>query len=64
MPYEVIFQNDAAKEMQTTKTLMHNGCKVEVVKLEDGQSQICRIISTSLKDYLDPKLQPGTIIEA
>lgn len=36
--------------------------KVEVMTLSNNQFVITRLISTSPKSYLNPKLQPGSII--
>lgn len=59
IPYDVVFQEDEGTLGYTVSSMMYNGCMVEVLSHKNGPSHIRRIYSTSPKDYLDPKLQPG-----
>lgn len=58
IPYEVVFK-DQEDASYFTRTLLYNGCQVEVTSSTNGTSVITRIHSTDLKHYLDPRLQPG-----
>lgn len=63
IPLEVIFNESdkctAAKYME----MEYLGEKVQVASLQNNEYRIERILSTSPKAYLNPKLQPGTIIQ-
>lgn len=63
IPLEFVMQEDSTSaNTYITKIINYNNCQVEVMQFSNGITKIRRIISTSLKDYLDPKLEPGTII--
>jgi hypothetical protein len=49
-------QNDKSEEIIELKW---QGVPLEVIKKDEKTVVINRIISTDLKDYLDPNLQPG-----
>ncbi|HHY81058.1 MAG TPA: hypothetical protein GX505_00025 [Clostridiales bacterium] len=46
-----------------TKEINYKGVQVEVRRIDENKYVIDRILSTELKNYLDPELQPGCIIE-
>lgn len=41
-----------------------NGVMVQVSKANNAGFRIERILSTNPKDYLNPKLQPGSMVES
>lgn len=62
IPAEIVFGNfDAAEDKY--REIEYLGEKVVVLPLENNRYVINRIISTSLRAYLNPKLQPGMIID-
>ncbi len=61
MPLEFIFGDPGYKAGETTE-IDYMGVKVEVSKGIDNAMVINRVISSSPKDYLNPKLQPGKTI--
>ena len=64
IPLEIIFQEESKEQANfITDIIMYNGCQVEVMASNNSLPQIRRLHSTSLKDYLNPKLQPGTILD-
>jgi hypothetical protein len=58
---EFIF-GDPGYKAGETKEIDYMGVKVEVTKGTDNEMVINRVISSSPKDYLNPGLQPGTIV--
>ncbi|HHU78599.1 MAG: YlzJ-like family protein [Caldicoprobacterales bacterium] len=59
-PEQVWAEHSQAIEIQETE---YKGVRLEVLKRDEETVVINRIISTDLHDYLNPNLQPGTIIE-
>jgi len=58
---EVLKDYDKIKEL---KEINYQGKRLQVEMLESGQCRIVRILSSSPQDYLDPKLQPGLILQS
>lgn len=63
MPMEIIFQNQEDNRGNTSVTMDYKGVKVEAVMTSNNQYIINRILSTSPKVFLNPELQPGTVIK-
>ena len=51
------------EEIQTTTEIKYHGIRMEVIPMDEKTVQINRILSTNLKDYLNPVLQPGSKLE-
>ncbi len=64
VPEELIFKNLEGNTQNADKEIDYLGEKIIVTPLPNNEFQINRIISTSLKAYLDPRLQPGNIIKS
>lgn len=63
VPAEIIFgRNDNGQERQARFETEYLGVKVQIELLPDNRYVINRIISSSPQAFLNPKLQPGTII--
>ncbi|MDP4092001.1 MAG: YlzJ-like family protein [Bacillota bacterium] len=62
MPMDVIF-GDAGYRPQETMEMDYLGVKVQVSRDQNDGYVISRIISTSPKAYLNPKLQPGSRVQ-
>jgi hypothetical protein len=63
IPNEIIFaENEYMKEIKYFEGSF-DGEKVQVMALSNNRYVVNRILSTSPKAYLNPKLQPGSIIE-
>lgn len=63
IPDEIIYGNQDEPFMEKKQTeITYLGEKVEVFSFDDKSYVITRIISTSPKAYLNPKLQPGSVI--
>lgn len=62
IPAEIVFGNTENASKYNFFEIDYMGEKVQVSPVTGNQLVINRIISTSPKAYLDPKLQPGTII--
>ena len=62
IPVEIVFeslnQQDEIKYFETE----YLGEKLQVAQMENNRYMITRLISTSPKSYLNPGLQPGSII--
>ena len=65
IPPEIIFDEpDSQKEeeQQSDVEIKRGGLSLMVQPLPGGQAKVTRIISTNAQDYLNPQLQPGTIM--
>ncbi|NLP13797.1 MAG: hypothetical protein GX383_04835 [Clostridium sp.] len=62
VPPEVVFKDFFEWADQNNLELNYLGEKVVVVPLSNNRYRIERVISTSPKAYLNPKLMPGSII--
>jgi hypothetical protein len=63
IPAEVIFGNCDKDYENKFVEVDYMGVKVQASMMENSKYVINRVISTSPKAYLNPKLQPGSIIE-
>lgn len=61
IPFDVVFQDD--NNDYYSRIIQYDGYQIEVMSTVNGPTHIKRLFSTSPKDYLNPKLQPGSIIE-
>jgi hypothetical protein len=61
VPLEQIFQTEPIENsiVNSLVEMDHLGSKVLAVKNPQNKFVIQRVISTNLKDYLNPQLQPG-----
>ncbi len=64
VPREIVFQNSGEENVGKYIEMDYMGEKVQVTPVGNNRYLINRIISTSPKAYLNPKLQPGQYIEA
>lgn len=62
IPEEIVFEENNLQNKEINKIIKYNGLEIEVISLENGQGKIQRIFSTYPKDFLNSKLQPGSII--
>lgn len=62
VPMEMVFNEN--KNEYNYAEVDYLGQKVIVSHLSGSRYVINRVISTQLKAYLDPRLQPGTVINA
>ena len=63
VPFEVVFKDYYERDNQSKIKMDYLGEKVVVVPLSNNRYRIERLISTSPKAYLNPKLMPGSIIQ-
>ena len=63
VPFEVVFKDYYERDHQSKIEMDYLGEKVVVVPLSNNRYRIERLISTSPKAYLYPKLMPGSIIQ-
>ncbi|MCX8130637.1 MAG: YlzJ-like family protein [Clostridia bacterium] len=64
IPIDVVMGNGYNNSIENSYVEMdYLGEKIQVSPLENNRYMINRLISTSPKAYLNPKLQPGTVIE-
>ena len=63
VPLEVIFMNEDKDNRNTYIEIDYMGVKIQAIPLSGNQYMINRIISTSPRAYLDPKLKPGSIVK-
>ena len=64
VPAEIVFGSNYDKDQYNFIEIEYEGEKVEVTPLSNNVYKINRVISTSPKAYLNPKLMPGNIIES
>lgn len=62
VPVEVVFSACGGQEEMRPVEMEYLGEKVQVMPAGNNNFIICRIISTSPKAFLNPQLQPGTVI--
>lgn len=62
IPNEVIFGGIPGAEDSNYMEIKYLGELVQVMPVSNSQYAIQRVISTSPRAYLNPKLQPGKII--
>jgi hypothetical protein len=63
IPAEIIFNNNANEKIGNFKDVDYMGTKVQVMEKSQDEYVITRILSTSPGDFLNPNIQPGTIIK-
>lgn len=63
IPVEVVFDSKQNCEEYNFMEIEYEGEKVVVSPLSNSQYRVDRLISTSPKAYLNPKLMPGQIID-
>ncbi len=63
IPIESVFSKMDTNISNDIIEIEYEGEKVEVFLLSNNTYIVNRVISTSLKAYLNPKLMPGRIIE-
>lgn len=63
IPNEIIFNNSKSNDDFNFIEIDYLGEKVQVSALTNNRYVISRVISTSPRSFLNPKLQPGCIIE-
>lgn len=62
MPEHVIFPDSYQVSGHQLRQINHRGVDMLVQVHESGHPQIARLLSTEPSHYLDPLLQPGTVI--
>lgn len=62
VPIDLIFNNSENGDTGKTLEIEYLGETVQVSPLTNNQYVISRLISTSPKAYLNPKLQPGSVV--
>lgn len=60
VPREVILKED--EEKFNFQDIEYNGIQMQVEPLEWNKFRVVRLYSTDLTNYLNPNLQPGSII--
>jgi len=63
IPPEVVFSNNQDSYYNSFREIDYMGQKVQVAVLSNNEFVITRLISTFPSAYLNPKLQPGTVIK-
>ncbi|MBM7581466.1 hypothetical protein JOD02_000289 [Caldicoprobacter guelmensis] len=61
VPLQFVFGNFTG-QISDARIIEWNNVKLEVLPAGEQKYQINRILSTNPFDYLNPKLQPGTLI--
>lgn len=61
IPLDQIFP-DNVNNTEYQELDIGDGRKVLVERVNENQSKIVRLISTNCNDFLDPRYQPGTLI--
>lgn len=63
IPAEVVFHGSSHLDRNEFIETVYRGEKVLVLKREDKQYEIARLISTNPATFLNPVYKPGTIID-
>jgi len=64
IPAEVVFGNSYNNQEFNFIEIEYEGEKIEVTPMPGNSYKINRVISTSPKSFLNPRLMPGNIIES
>lgn len=59
IPIEEIFDDEESPSLMAAHVM---GCSVLIEPLGDGRGRIERILSTNPDDYLNSRIQPGSIV--
>lgn len=62
VPNDIIF-SEASNKNNAYKHIEYKGQILEVTSMEGEGYKVRRVISTCLKSYLDPELQPGSVLK-
>jgi hypothetical protein len=62
IPLEIVMGNNDTQNNNFIE-MQYMGEMVQATPIENNRYVIARLISTSPKAYLNPKLQPGTVID-
>lgn len=63
IPVDLVFSESWDRQNQPFLEMNYMGEKVQVTPLENNRYVIQRLISSSPKAYLNPRLQPGSVID-
>ena len=63
IPAEIVFDEWDGKEMEKYFEITYENCQVIVEPLEDNQARIVQLISSDPVDFLNGRVQPGTMIK-
>jgi hypothetical protein len=63
MPLEMVMDGSESYQPVYTELPWKNGATLLVEAVGLNSARLVRLISTNPKDYLDPALQPGSIIK-
>lgn len=63
IPVDLVFGSNNFAEGYNFVEVEYEGEKIEATPLQGSTYRVNRLISTSPKTYLNPKLMPGSIIE-
>ena len=64
IPIDIVFSKNGPYEGKDMVEMEYMGQKIQASPLTDNQYVIVRLISTSPKAFLNPALQPGTVIRS
>ncbi len=60
IPEELVFSG--LEEVKREKEVVYRGRRLLVSPLPEGKMCIMRVISSNPRDFMDPRFQPGTVI--
>lgn len=63
IPAEIVFDEWDGKELEKYTEITYEDCQVIVEPLVDNQARIVQLISSDPADFLNTKVQPGTMIK-
>lgn len=61
MPMELVLQGFDV-DPEATHEVQVKGIKMEVIPVAPGMGRIVRLLDCTLNDYLNPQLNPGSIV--
>lgn len=61
MPIDAVMHNENPVEHNKTRIVQYDNYQLEV-SMTNGHAQVQRIFSTNPRDYLNPKIQPGSAV--
>ncbi len=63
VPYNQVWDElDGSVSSNESQEVMVQGCVMQVTPIDSGSATVVRLLSTNPSDYLNPALQPGSVV--
>ena len=63
VPYDQVWDElDESVSGNESQEVTIQGCVMQVIPIDSGSGSVVRLLSTNPDDYLNPALQPGSVV--